>query len=57
MWQVTAFWREVEVGKTEIWQFSLVEPVLQADKKLASYRLVKRQMGSSFMSFLDKKYT
>ena len=55
VWQVTAFWGEVEVGKTEIWQFSLVEPAVTLDKKIASYRLVKRQMGASFYVFSDRE--
>lgn len=54
-WQVTAYWQSVEIGKTEIWQFSLTEPINNKGQKPISFRLAKRKMGAAYYVFSDKE--
>ena len=56
-WQVTAFWGNTEIGKTEIWAFSLEKPkpIAQINRQ-ESYRLVKQELGSSFYIFSNEIY-
>lgn len=53
-WQVTAFWRNTEVGKTEIWSFLMedAQPI-EADEPIESYRLVKNTMGGAYYVFSE----
>ncbi|MEO1517232.1 MAG: hypothetical protein AAFV95_19560 [Bacteroidota bacterium] len=56
-WQVTAFWNEIEIGKTNIWTFSIEEEEIEKEEpQIESYRLVKqRQKGSPYV-FTDALY-
>ncbi|MEM9919107.1 MAG: hypothetical protein AAF990_13480 [Bacteroidota bacterium] len=57
-WQITAFWEHIEVGRTDVWTFS-IQPPKAADEpppKEESYRLVKRKLEGRNYFFTDKIY-
>lgn len=50
VWQITAYYHDVEIGKTDIWQFSIQQnkekPMAKA--ALRSYRFVKPKLDGTF---------
>ncbi|MEM9919270.1 MAG: hypothetical protein AAF990_14300 [Bacteroidota bacterium] len=56
VWQVTAYWRDIEIGKTDIWQFSLAEEAIpqEAPPLAESYRFVRRKLNGKAYLFSDK---
>lgn len=56
-WQVTAFWGGNEVGKTEIWEFSIEElRYVEKEAEPESFRMVKSYTDGAQYIFKDKIY-
>lgn len=57
VWQVTAYWMDAEMGKTDIWEFSLIDKELEEQPpKTEAFRWVKRKLDGSFYVFTDQVY-
>ena len=56
-WQVIAYWNDIEMGKTEVWEFEVDKSKSTASKSESpTYRMVKKQMAGTYYTFSDHLY-